>query len=66
MATIKLKARFDQLVTCEVKDDKGNVTEKTRTRHYTFGRGGAPISGGLYIKASTPIPDVVELLITEE
>jgi hypothetical protein len=63
---MKIKARFDRLITASHKDsDTGEVITRAETYHFVFGKLGSDFSGGLYIKKGVTIPDILEIEIPE-
>jgi len=62
---MKIKAYFDQTITKAKRDSEGELIGfEPATHHYTFGKVGEQVSGGLYFLAGYPIPETVELEIS--
>lgn len=59
---MKIKAKYNKLIITKKKDfDTNQVSVTHETHHFTFGKLGGEVSGGLYIKKGFPIPDVLEI-----
>lgn len=57
---MELKAKYDQTILKEVRNgDEEFIGKEMTTHHYVFGKTGAPISGGLYIKVGIPVPEEI-------
>jgi hypothetical protein len=59
---MKIKARYDQIITKEIRNEEGDVIgHEPSTAHYVFGDIKSNISGGFYIRCDSEIPDSIEI-----
>jgi len=62
---MNIRARFDQLISTPIYNEDGEVIRKVEHDHYTIGKVGDEVSGGLYLKAGMPMPDKVVITFME-
>jgi hypothetical protein len=62
---MKIKAKYDQLISTPIKDNNGEIIDRKEYHHFTLGYLGDSISGGFYIKKGIEIPSNLEIEIPD-